>query len=111
MKILQESPFLSRCDSLKKKMAAFQSLMEEEEDEEDEQKKNEENESSKSTLAKDSENGQSLLKLLIAVSFRYRLVGPDEILKLLRECHTVIACYFQLIELIQNRHHNKSDAI
>lgn len=60
MKLLQGSPFLSRCDSLKKKMAAFQCLME---DEEDEQKKNEENESLKSTLAKDSENGQSILKL------------------------------------------------
>ncbi|XP_048044874.1 cell division cycle-associated protein 2 isoform X3 [Megalobrama amblycephala] len=55
--LLQGSPFLSRCDSLKKKMAAFQCLMEED-DEEDEQKKNEENESAKSTLAKDSENGK-----------------------------------------------------
>lgn len=94
-------------------MAAFQCLMEEE-DEEDEQKKNEENESAKSTLAKDSENGQSLLKFDCCQqkkkkndTFRYRLVGPDEIVKLLRECHTVIAGYFQLIELIQNRHHNK----
>lgn len=67
MKLLQGSPFLSRCDSLKKKMAAFQCLMEEE-DEEDEQNKNEENESTKSTLDKDSENGQSLLKLLIAAN-------------------------------------------
>ncbi|XP_073697280.1 cell division cycle-associated protein 2 isoform X1 [Garra rufa] len=49
--LLQGSPFLSRCDSLKKKMAAFQCLMEE--DEEDEQKKNE---SAKSILAKDSKN-------------------------------------------------------
>ncbi|KAK2911023.1 hypothetical protein Q8A67_003156 [Cirrhinus molitorella] len=49
--LLQGSPFLSRCDSLKKKMAAFQCLMEE--DEEDEQKKNE---SAKSILAKDSRN-------------------------------------------------------
>ncbi|XP_051750122.1 cell division cycle-associated protein 2 isoform X3 [Ctenopharyngodon idella] len=55
--LLQGSPFLSRCDSLKKKMAAFQCLMEEE-DEEDEQNKNEENESTKSTLDKDSENGK-----------------------------------------------------
>lgn len=55
--LLQGSPFLSRCDSLKKKMAAFQCLMEEE-DEEDELKKNEENESEKSTLAKDSKNGK-----------------------------------------------------
>ncbi|XP_050965625.1 cell division cycle-associated protein 2 isoform X2 [Labeo rohita] len=52
--LLQGSPFLSRCDSLKKKMAAFQCLMEE--DEEDEQKKNEGNESARSTLAKDSKN-------------------------------------------------------
>uniref|UniRef100_A0A672RMS1 Cell division cycle-associated protein 2-like n=2 Tax=Sinocyclocheilus grahami TaxID=75366 RepID=A0A672RMS1_SINGR len=50
--LLQGSPFLSRCDSLKKKMAAFQCLMEEVE-EKDEQKINEENESDKSTLAKD----------------------------------------------------------
>lgn len=64
MKLLQGSPFLSRCDSLKKKMAAFQCLMEE--DEEDEQKKNEGNESARSTLAKDSKNGQSLLKMLTA---------------------------------------------
>lgn len=55
MKLLQGSPFLSRCDSLKKKMAAFQCLMEEDE-EKDEQKKNE---SDKSTLAKESKNGQS----------------------------------------------------
>uniref|UniRef100_A0A8C1KU82 Si:ch211-244o22.2 n=1 Tax=Cyprinus carpio TaxID=7962 RepID=A0A8C1KU82_CYPCA len=55
--LLQGSPFLSRCDSLKKKMAAFQSLMEEDE-ERDEQKKNEENESDKSTLAKDCKNGK-----------------------------------------------------
>lgn len=69
MKLLQGSPFLLRCDSLKKKMAAFQCLMEEE-DEEDEQKKNEENESVKSTLAKDSRNGQSLLKLLMAANIK-----------------------------------------
>lgn len=50
-------------------MAAFQCLMEEE-DEEDEQKKNEENESVKSTLAKDSRNGQSLLKLLMAANIK-----------------------------------------
>ncbi|XP_016367904.1 cell division cycle-associated protein 2-like [Sinocyclocheilus rhinocerous] len=50
--LLQGSPFLSRCDSLKKKMAAFQCLMEEVE-EKDEQKINEENESDKSTLAKE----------------------------------------------------------
>ncbi|XP_042579449.1 cell division cycle-associated protein 2-like isoform X1 [Cyprinus carpio] len=55
--LLQGSPFLSRCDSLKKKMAAFQSLMEEDE-ERDEQKKNEENESDKSTLAKDCKSGK-----------------------------------------------------
>lgn len=67
MKLLQGSPFLSRCDSLKKKMAAFQSLMEEDE-ERDEQKKNEENESDKSTLAKDCKNGQSLLKMLTAAN-------------------------------------------
>ncbi|KAK7164118.1 hypothetical protein R3I94_002745 [Phoxinus phoxinus] len=54
--LLQGSPFLLRCDSLKKKMAAFQCLMEEE-DEEDEQKKNE-NGSAKSTLAKYSRNGK-----------------------------------------------------
>lgn len=67
MKLLQGSPFLSRCDSLKKKMAAFQCLMEEDE-EKDEQKKNEENESDKSTLAKDCKNGQSLLKMLTAAA-------------------------------------------
>ncbi|XP_067295533.1 cell division cycle-associated protein 2 isoform X2 [Pseudorasbora parva] len=55
--LLQGSPFLSRCDSLKKKMAAFQCLMEEE-GEEDEKRKNEESESAKSTLAKDSKNGK-----------------------------------------------------
>nr|XP_005168670.1 cell division cycle-associated protein 2 isoform X1 [Danio rerio] len=55
--LLQGSPFLSRCDSLKKKMAAFQCLMEDDE-EKDEWKKNEENESAKSTLAKDSQNGK-----------------------------------------------------
>ncbi|XP_056110665.1 cell division cycle-associated protein 2 isoform X3 [Rhinichthys klamathensis goyatoka] len=55
--LLQGSPFLLRCDSLKKKMAAFQCLMEEE-DEEDEQKKNEENGSAKNTLAKYSRNGK-----------------------------------------------------
>ncbi|XP_058633639.1 cell division cycle-associated protein 2 isoform X2 [Onychostoma macrolepis] len=55
--LLQGSPFLSRCDSLKKKMAAFQCLMEEDE-EKDEQKKNEENESDKSTLAEDCKNGK-----------------------------------------------------
>jgi len=64
MKLLQGSPFLLRCDSLKKKMAAFQCLMEEDNDEEDEQKKNEENGSAKNTLAEYSMNGQSLLKLL-----------------------------------------------
>lgn len=64
MKLLQGSPFLLRCDSLKKKMAAFQCLMEEE-DEEDEQKKN-----AKSTLAKYSRNSQSLLKLLIAANIK-----------------------------------------
>lgn len=69
MKLLQGSPFLSRCDSLKKKMAAFQCLMEDDE-EKDEWKKNEENESAKSTLAKDFQNGQSLLKLLIVSNIK-----------------------------------------
>ncbi|XP_026066714.1 cell division cycle-associated protein 2-like isoform X3 [Carassius auratus] len=55
--IFEGSPFLSRGDSLKKKMAAFQSLMEEDE-ERDEQKKKEENESDKSTLAQDCKNGK-----------------------------------------------------
>ncbi|XP_016089034.1 cell division cycle-associated protein 2 [Sinocyclocheilus grahami] len=54
--LFQGSPFLSCCDSLKKKMAAFQCLMEEDE-EKDGQKKNEESESAKSILAKDSKNG------------------------------------------------------
>ncbi|XP_039515723.1 cell division cycle-associated protein 2 isoform X3 [Pimephales promelas] len=56
--LLQGSPFLLRCDSLKKKMAAFQCLMEEDDDEEDEQKKNEENGSAKNTLAEYSMNGK-----------------------------------------------------
>uniref|UniRef100_A0A673GIT0 Cell division cycle-associated protein 2-like n=1 Tax=Sinocyclocheilus rhinocerous TaxID=307959 RepID=A0A673GIT0_9TELE len=54
--LFQGSPFLSCCDSLKKKMAAFQCLMEEDE-EKDGQKKNEKSESAKSILAKDSKNG------------------------------------------------------
>ncbi|XP_059404679.1 cell division cycle-associated protein 2 isoform X2 [Carassius carassius] len=53
--LFQGSPFLSCCDSLKKKMAAFQCLMDEDE-EKDGQKKNE-SESAKSILAKDSKNG------------------------------------------------------
>ncbi|XP_051957360.1 cell division cycle-associated protein 2-like isoform X2 [Xyrauchen texanus] len=52
----QGSPFLSRCDSLKKKMAAFQCLMEEEGP--DEPRKNGENENVESTLAEDSLNGK-----------------------------------------------------
>ncbi|XP_051552685.1 cell division cycle-associated protein 2-like isoform X2 [Myxocyprinus asiaticus] len=57
--LLQGSPFLSRCDSLKKKMAVFQCLMEEEEEEgKGESRKNEENENVESTLAKESQNGQ-----------------------------------------------------
>lgn len=67
MKLFQGSPFLSCCDSLKKKMAAFQCLMEEDE-EKDGQKKNEESESAKSILAKDSKNGQSLLEMLTAAN-------------------------------------------
>ncbi len=60
MKLLLESPFLSRCDSLKKKMAAFQSLMEEDEEKDDLKK----NESDKSmSLARDRKNGQCLLLL------------------------------------------------
>ncbi|XP_077097677.1 cell division cycle-associated protein 2 isoform X3 [Siphateles boraxobius] len=55
--LLEGSPFLLRCDSLKKKMAAFQCLMEEE-DEEDEQKKNKENGRAKSTLGKYSMTGK-----------------------------------------------------
>ncbi|XP_043094079.1 cell division cycle-associated protein 2-like isoform X2 [Puntigrus tetrazona] len=55
--LLQGSPFLSRCDSLKKKMAAFQCLMEEDE-EKDERKRNEEKEGDKSTSAKDGKNGK-----------------------------------------------------
>ncbi|XP_051527206.1 cell division cycle-associated protein 2-like isoform X3 [Myxocyprinus asiaticus] len=56
--LLQGSPFLSRCDSLKKKMAAFQCLMEEEEEGQDEQRKNKENENVESNLAEDSLNGK-----------------------------------------------------
>ncbi|XP_055054508.2 cell division cycle-associated protein 2 isoform X2 [Misgurnus anguillicaudatus] len=57
--LLQESPFVSRCDSLKKKMAAFQSLMEEDDEEEaamNEQMKKEE--SVKNNPAQDSQNGK-----------------------------------------------------
>ncbi|XP_051981614.1 cell division cycle-associated protein 2-like [Xyrauchen texanus] len=56
--LLQGSPFLSRCDSLKKKLAVFQCLMEEEEEGKGESRKNEENESVESTLAKESQNGK-----------------------------------------------------
>lgn len=61
-KLLQGSPFVSRCDSLKKKMAAFQCLMEEDEEKEevkDEPRRKEE--SAESTLGQDFPNGQFLL--------------------------------------------------
>ncbi|XP_057215487.1 cell division cycle-associated protein 2 isoform X2 [Triplophysa rosa] len=51
--LFQGSPFVSRCDSLKKKMAAFQCLMEDDE-EKDEQRKEEE--SVERTLGQDSQN-------------------------------------------------------
>ncbi|KAA0716796.1 Cell division cycle-associated protein 2 [Triplophysa tibetana] len=55
--LFQGSPFLSRCDSLKKKMEAFQCLMEDDE-EKDEQRKEEE--SVERTLGQDSQNEKEI---------------------------------------------------
>ncbi|XP_065106937.1 cell division cycle-associated protein 2 isoform X2 [Paramisgurnus dabryanus] len=56
--LLQESPFVSRCDSLKKKMAAFQSLMEEDDEEEAMNEERKKEESVKNNPAQDSQNGK-----------------------------------------------------